>query len=340
MTRVVVLALEPAAREELLGLPGWLRALLAAQYAGLTAAALLVPDEAAAQDARGRLLGDERLSWVGVQVAGAPGDPLADPRAHGPDLLVVNGACVVDREALRALAEGSAAPPPRGLYVQASAPRAEKLDRLLRSLASPADGLVDTWVNRPLSRWFTRALAPAGVSPDAITVASALIGLTGAALLAPGRHDLAVAGALLFQLAAAVDCTDGEVARVTYRFSPIGAKLDLALDNVVHVAIFVAIALAARATLGDAGALVTGTSAVVGALLSWAVVWRLTFHAHLVPAHQRLVGRLANRDFSVLVLLFAALDRLDLLLVLTAIGTHVFWLVLLAVTRRRPAAAA
>jgi len=221
--------------------------------------------------------------------------------------------------------------------VPADAPRREKVERLLRSLATPADGLVDTWLNRPVSRLFTRALAPLGVSPNSITIASALIGLLGAALLADGRHDLVVAGAILFQLAAALDCTDGEVARVTYRSSPLGAKLDLALDNVVHVAIFIAIAFAARARLGDAGALLAGTSTVVGALLCWAVVWRLTFEAHLAPAKQGLVGRLANRDFSLLVILFSLLDRLDVLLVLTAVGTHVFWLTLLAVTRRRPA---
>ena len=47
--------------------------------------------------------------------------------------------------------------------------------------------------------------------------------------------------ALLFQLAAVIDCSDGEVARLTFTDSPFGAWLDITLDNLVHMAIFVAI---------------------------------------------------------------------------------------------------
>lgn len=342
-TRAAVLALDPAAREALLGLPGWQRALYAAHRAGLAGLVLVVPDEATAADARARCARDARLAGVDVRVAGQPGDPLADPAGRGSGLLVLDGAAVVDEEAVRALAEGAAAPPPRGLFVPAGAPRGEKARRLLRALANPHDGLVDTWINRPISRWFTRALAPTGVSPNAITVASAVIGLAGAALLAAGRRDLALAGALVFQLSAAVDCTDGEVARLTYRSSPIGARLDLALDNVVHLAVFLAIAWAARGRLGDVGALAAGLLTVVGALVCFVLVWRLTFAqvsgGSGSPRLKALLDRMTNRDFSVAVIFFAAIDRLEVLLLLMAVGTHLFWLgLVLAARGARPGA--
>jgi phosphatidylglycerophosphate synthase len=333
--RAVVLALDPAAREPLLGLFGWQRALLAASHAGLAPLALLVPDEATAAAVRPVLDADLRLRPVPVHVAGGPDDPLADPKAHGPDLVVIDGAAVLDREAAAGLAEGAA----RGLFVPARASRREKRRALLRSLANPRDGLVDTWVNRPISRWFTRALAPLGVSPNAITVASALLGLAGAALLATGRRDLTVAGALLFQLAAAVDCTDGEVARVTYRSSPIGAKLDVGLDNVVHVALFACLALGARGQLGDGVALAAGASAVLGNLICCRLVWRHTFHPERAaggspPAVKRLLDRLTNRDFSLAVIAAALVGRLDVLLLVAAVGTHLFWVGLLVAARQ------
>ncbi len=340
-SRAAVLAVDPAARATLLGLPGWQRALFAAHHAGLSGLALVVADEASASEARARCARDPRLAGVDVRVAGQPGDPLADPKAQGPDLLVLDGAAVFDKEAVRALAEGAAPPPPRGLFVPASAPPGEKARRLLRALANPHDGLVDTWINRPVSRWFTRALAPTGVSPNAITAASALIGLVGAAMIASGRWDLALWGALVFQLSAAIDCTDGEVARLTYRFSPIGARLDLALDNVVHLAVFAAIAWVSRGRLGEGGALAAGLLTVVGALVCFALVWRLTFGASSSssagsggsPRLKAMLDRMTNRDFSVAVIFFAAVDRLDVLLLLMAAGTHVFWLGLVVAAR-------
>ena len=53
--------------------------------------------------------------------------------------------------------------------------------QLLRSLENPCDGLVDTWVNRPLSRLMTRALVGTGISPNAVTLISFLVGLVGVA---------------------------------------------------------------------------------------------------------------------------------------------------------------
>ena len=72
-----------------------------------------------------------------------------------------------------------------------------------------------------------------------------VIGLLAAGGFALGTYAAGVGAALLFQLAAIIDCSDGEVARLTFTESPFGAWLDLALDNVVHMAIFSGIAVGA-----------------------------------------------------------------------------------------------
>src|SRR6185369_17700842 len=93
--------------------------------------------------------------------------------------------------------------------------------------------------------WFTRIFLAAGFSPNVITIVDSLIGLAAAAGFGVGTYSAGIIAALLFQLAAIIDCCDGEVARLTFTESPFGAWLDIALDNVVHMAIFGGIALGA-----------------------------------------------------------------------------------------------
>ena len=112
-------------------------------------------------------------------------------------------------------------------------------------------GFVDRFFNRKVSRWFTRIFLAAGLSPNVITILATLVGLVAAAGFGVGTYSAGIIAALLFQLAAIIDCCDGEVARLTFTESPFGAWLDIAMDNVVHMAIFAGIAVGSY--LGVAG---------------------------------------------------------------------------------------
>jgi phosphatidylglycerophosphate synthase len=199
------------------------------------------------------------------------------------------------------------------------------------------EGFVDRYFNRKLSRWCTRAFIAMGWSPNAITVLATAIGLLAAAGFAVGTYAAGVAAALLFQLAAVIDCSDGEVARLTFTESPFGAWLDIALDNVVHMAIFGGIALGAY---GNAAAgtdyawtpLALGGAAIAGNALAFALVnraqsidtaskWKTPLHA---AWSQFMLRNLASRDFSVVVLLFALFGGLEAFLWLAAIGSVAF----------------
>ncbi|CAI4030580.1 1L-myo-inositol-1-phosphate cytidylyltransferase [Nitrospira tepida] len=212
---------------------------------------------------------------------------------------------------------------------------------LYRSLKGHFEGIVDRYFNRKLSPFFTKLFLKLKLSPNAITVAATLIGLAGAACFGMGTYAAGLLGALLFQLAAVIDCCDGEVARLTFTESPLGAKLDLVLDNVVHMAVFAGIAYGAyQAHAASEQAwlyLALGAVAVIfNALACW-LVTRLAAHpgapAGASTARWKwtdfLLKNIATRDFSMVVLLFAAIGRLDWFLLLAVIGSTLFGLVLI-----------
>ena len=218
--------------------------------------------------------------------------------------------------------------------IQADVPMAER--RLFSSLKGEFEGFVDRYFNRKLSRWFTRVFLVLGLSPNVITMIATVIGLLAAAGFGIGTYSAGILAAALFQLAAVIDCCDGEVARLTFTESPFGAWLDIAMDNVVHMAIFGGIAIGAyqRVAAQDEAwiPLALGAAAIVGNALSFLLVnraqkikqasgWKTPVHA---AWSDFMLKNVASRDFSVVVLLFALLGKLEWFLCMAAGGSIVF----------------
>lgn len=220
---------------------------------------------------------------------------------------------------------------------------------LFRSLKGEFEGFVDTYVNRKASAVLTRMFLALRLSPNAVTMISIVIGLMSAAAFAFGNYAAGILGALLFQLSAIVDCSDGEVARLTFSESKSGEQIDLLGDNVVHMAIFVGIAWGLVRQIGSGGAssgaawipTALGVAAVAANAVSlWLVTraksireregWRTPEQATKV---EFVLRNMASRDFSVILLLFALIGRLDWFLWMAAIGSNVFWLMLAWITR-------
>lgn len=221
--------------------------------------------------------------------------------------------------------------------------QAERL--LFSSLKGDFEGFMDRYFNRKLSHWFTRMFVALGVSPNAITMVATLVGLLAAGVFGFGTYTAGLAAALLFQLAAVIDCSDGEVARLTFTESPFGAWLDIAMDNVVHMAIFGGIAIGAYVNgVGNDRSwipLALGIAAILGNILSFTLVnkaqtiraaseWKTSVHA---AWSDFMLKNVASRDFSVVVLLFALFGKLEWFLWIAAIGSIVFALVMVWVIR-------
>jgi len=229
----------------------------------------------------------------------------------------------------------------------ATAHAAERM--LFHSLRGQYEGFVDTYFNRAISALLSRVFVALRFSPNAITLVATAIGVAAALAFARGNYAAGIVGALLFQLAAIVDCCDGEVARLTFTESPLGEQLDIMTDNVVHMAIFAGLGWGvfvaqggwqAAASLSWLPLALGGAAVFANAMALWLVTrakaigkrqgWGTPEQAVRV---EFILKNMASRDFSVLLLFFAAIGKLGWFLWMTAVGANVFWVMLAWTTR-------
>ncbi len=229
----------------------------------------------------------------------------------------------------------------------ASAAAAERM--LFQSLRGQYEGFVDTYFNRGVSAVLSRMFLALRFSPNAVTLVATAVGVAAAVAFAKGSYAAGIVGALLFQLAAIVDCCDGEVARLTFTESPLGEQLDIMTDNVVHMAIFASIGWGAFVAQGGwQGAAsrpwlplaLAGAAVFANGISLWLVTrakaigrrqgWSQPGQAARV---EFILKNMASRDFSVILLFFAAIGKLVWFLWMTAIGANVFWIMLAWTTR-------
>jgi hypothetical protein len=130
---------------------------------------------------------------------------------------------------------------------------ADEVHRTRLARATKADdGLVASFLSRPVARRLTPVALRLGLTPNAVTVASLLVGLAAAVLFGVGDRWALVAGAVLLQLSLVVDCVDGDVARYTRRFSATGAWLDASTDRLKEFACYAGLAWGAGGADGSA----------------------------------------------------------------------------------------
>jgi len=204
-------------------------------------------------------------------------------------------------------------------------------DELWETMGSSTDGLVDTYFNRPVGRVLSKLLIHTSVTPNQVSVFATIVGVGAAGCLGQGDQRWDIIGALVLQLSAAIDCVDGDIARMVFKESKLGKWLDLVGDQVVHMALFVAIAMGVVAAKPAVPALALGVSTALGVLIAFGVVLRGMLHPDACgnTRLQRLIDATTNRDFSVGIIVLAFANRLDLFLWAAAIGVHVFWLLAL-----------
>ena len=224
----------------------------------------------------------------------------------------------------------------------------------LRAASAASDGPLAHWIDRRISLRISGWLAAhTRVRPNQITVVGTCIGLLAAASLSVGTYWSGVAGTLLFLCATILDGCDGEVARLTFYESAFGQKFDVITDNIVHVAIFVGLAIGLYHHDPNGPylllmALLLGGFACNAVLSYFLLVHRagfarqgpapVTFKGKLRRKLLRAFEALMNRDFAYLLLGLALVDRLYWFLWATAFGTYLFALLLIWIYRWRNAA--
>ncbi len=232
--------------------------------------------------------------------------------------------------------------PSKGRLVVASRSEVPAAKRwLLNGLIKETEGLLSRHVNRQISLAVSRALSGTNVTPNAMTGVSVAIGIAGALFFLSPTKAAGVAGAALFLLHSILDGCDGELARLKFQESRLGGILDYWGDNLVHVAVFASLAIGWSRQVHAGWPLVLGASAAGSAFLSALLVYYRTMRRPREGplftsvsrassgSLSRVADALARRDFIYLVLLLAILGRLHWFLVLSAVGSPIFLIVLL-----------
>jgi len=208
------------------------------------------------------------------------------------------------------------------------------------------DSYLAVMLDRPMSRPLTRLLLRTPLAPSHVTLLSAAVGLLGAAGLATVSYWERLGGLLLLVASIVLDCVDGDMARVELAQSPAGARLDVIGDYVVHVAVFVGLAIGLlREGLPASGAwaalaLLTGVGAAMTVvhLVFVRPALRGGGDLHWAGDSGSLSGRpgaslaekLASRDYTYLLLVLAAIGHLEWFLYAAAGGAWVFTAALIA----------
>jgi phosphatidylglycerophosphate synthase len=114
----------------------------------------------------------------------------------------------------------------------------------------------------PIGVPLARLLSYTPIQPDAVTIASLIPALACVYFFWRGDALSLVWGALLFQLSWILDCTDGKLARLTGKFSPLGRRLDPTIDFFRKLVAMAALVWGAYRAFGFTWGALTGGGAV------------------------------------------------------------------------------
>ena len=134
-----------------------------------------------------------------------------------------------------------------------------------RRTRKPKDILWNRFVARPLAAVVLVPLARTSVTPNQVTLATLVVFVAGALLMAlEPSYGALVAGAAILEASYVLDCVDGQLARLKGTSSPIGAHLDFLMDELKAFVLVAAVAVRLwRGSGGEASWLVEGLLALV-----------------------------------------------------------------------------
>jgi phosphatidylglycerophosphate synthase len=110
-------------------------------------------------------------------------------------------------------------------------------------------------------------LARVGVSPTIVTLGGLVVALAAAACLARQAYLWGLAGALLYYASMVLDCSDGEVARLSFRDSSFGAWLETAVDYATYMLLLVAFTIRGPGAAGSVSGFRTALLLALGGSL-------------------------------------------------------------------------
>jgi len=226
---------------------------------------------------------------------------------------------------------------------------------LFRSLRKDTDGVISRYFNRWVSGLMTRILIRTSLTANQVTWSALVVGLLSGFFVSKGTpHDVAIGG-LLFQFASIYDGCDGEMSKLKLSSSKFGEWLDTVCDNITYLAFFGGVILGiyrqGYSNIMPMG-LLTGFGVVMALATMYLYLVRFTNSGSLVTVQKDLSGDLetveqnafialfgrvkfmVKRDFfAVLFMVLCLMNKLEWILILTALGSNLAWIVILTMKR-------
>ena len=107
---------------------------------------------------------------------------------------------------------------------------------IFRNVTKKTSGWVSKNINSLLSIPVSKLISEFPITPNMVTCANTLLGIASALVISRGDYLGTLGGGALFQLSAAMDRVDGEIARSKFQASDNGAWIDTAGDNITYIA--------------------------------------------------------------------------------------------------------
>ncbi len=161
-------------------------------------------------------------------------------------------------------------------------------DRLWNSCRKPEDGIVSRYLNRHLSLFTSRLLAPTNIHPNQISIVTFSLGILAGIAVAFGGYYAFLLGAALYQLNSVIDGVDGELARVKYEFSFLGEWLDTLSDDFSDLFFYIGLGIGAWRTVPlDIFGLDPSHWLILGAIAAATKLLSMALYYHWLIANKR-----------------------------------------------------
>lgn len=209
--------------------------------------------------------------------------------ADAPEGSVLSG----DRVFLKSALESETSANWRPVAGPQDIPAAE--DMLIASLTKAADGIVARNINRKISTRISRRLAPYAVHPNQVSAIVCLIGVLSYPLNAMGSWLGFALGGLCYYASSVLDGVDGELSRLKFLGSPLGAWVDTIVDDIVGTAYLAGLYLGLHRQMGGELWKWVGIVAIVGYFLTilpryWLMITRVGVGDHQAIQAKRSAG--------------------------------------------------